>query len=98
MQYKSLKMRLAFRFLSRYNVITYRKSTIFTESTYYNGYITHPSEVIIMDETDKDIIDLINSSSDRDKALEIAFKLALDFLGQLSALPDTLPSSQAASA
>ena len=51
-----------------------------------------------MDETDKDIIDLINSSSDRDKALEIAFKLALDFLGQLSELPDTSPSSQAASA
>ena len=98
MQYKSLKMRLAFRFLSIYNVITYRKSTKFTESTDYNGYITHPSEVIIMDETDKDIIDLINSSSDRDKALEIAFKLALDFLGQLSGLPDTLPSSQAASA
>lgn len=51
-----------------------------------------------MDETDKSIIELINSSSDRDKALEIAFKLALDFLGQLSEPQYTSPSSQAASA
>ena len=51
-----------------------------------------------MDTTDSSIIDLINSSSNPMAALDIAFKLALEFLEQLGELQCTLPSSQAASA
>ena len=88
MHLQNTKEALEYTDLMLYNVIIYHKRyDLWILPVRYN-----------MDETDKSIIELINSSSDRDKALEIAFKLALDFLGQLSALPDTLPSSQAASA
>ena len=51
-----------------------------------------------MEETDREIIDMIRTASDPSKALEIAFKLALDFLAQLEAPLCTSPSSQQASA
>lgn len=51
-----------------------------------------------MDETERTIIDLINNSTDPVKALEEAFKLALEFLGQHEVPLCTSPSSQQASA
>ena len=46
-----------------------------------------------MDETERTIINLINSSTDPTQALEIAFKLALDFLRSLGESQCTTPSS-----
>jgi hypothetical protein len=50
-----------------------------------------------MDDNDREIFEMIRASSDPDKALSIAFKLALEFLRQHEELPCTSPSYQGAS-
>ena len=49
-----------------------------------------------MDTTEREIIDIINNSSNPDVALEIAFTLALDFLKLLSESQCIEPSSRQA--
>lgn len=49
-----------------------------------------------MDEHERTIIDMINNSTDPTKALEIAFKLALNLLKSLGESQCTEPSSQPA--
>jgi hypothetical protein len=49
-----------------------------------------------MDETERNIFDLINNSTDPVKALEEAFKLALSLLASREVSPNKEPSYQTA--
>lgn len=62
------------------------------EKAVYNEYI-NINEVQTMDTTEKSVIEMINSTSDPELALEIAIKLALKLLELIPTVQCTASSS-----